>query len=167
MTAAVLPAHWSDTLQTASDRAIGTEANRLRFARRISTHAATSVSIDQAYRDSAEALLETFDEAARPNSDGYGARPVSEATLAQALAFLDLLPSTIRQPDISAHPDGELAFEWSFGPRRLLTVSVNASGRLSYAALIGHARQYGTEFVLDALPEPVALALRRLHSSKS
>lgn len=114
----------------------------------------------------AAGLLDAFEEASRPNWDGYGAYPVSGITVAHARAFLDLLPSTLPRPEISPHPDGELAFEWSFAPRRLLTVSVNESGRLSYAALFGQARLHGTEFLLDAMPEAVALALRRLHAAE-
>jgi hypothetical protein len=123
------------------------------------------VSIDETYNECLGSLLEVFGEASRPNWDGYGAYPVSGATLAYALEFVDLLPSALPRPEISAHPDGELAFEWSVGRRRLLTVSINESGRLSYAALFGQARLHGTEFLLDALPEPVALALRRLYSA--
>ena len=107
---------------------------------------------------------EAADEASRPDWDGYGVCAVSEATLAQALALLDLLPSALPDPEISAHPDGEIAFEWSLGPRRVLTVAVNESGRVSYAALFGSARQHGSEHLLGVLPDPVGQALRRLYS---
>jgi hypothetical protein len=123
-----------------------------------------SVSIDQANEDCLESLHEAADEASRPNWNGYDAVPVSDATLAQARALLDLFPSTFPKPDISAHPDGEIAFEWFFGPRRVLTVSVSETGRLSYAAMFGHARVHGTEFLLDVLPPSIAAALRRLYS---
>lgn len=163
MISAVLPAHWSEALRTASDRAVSPEATRSRRLRKFVGHDTPSVSIDQAYDECLESLREAAEEASRPNWDGYGAQPVSGATLAQALAFLDLLPSTLPRPEISPHPDGELAFEWSFGPRRVLTISVSESGRLSYAALFGHARLHGTEFLLDALPEAVILAIQRLY----
>lgn len=164
MTSAVLPVDWSEILEIPSDRAISEEAKQARHVREFIGHVTPSVSIDEAYKESLDSLLDTFKEASKPNWDGYGAYPVSGATVAQALAFLDLLPSTLLRPEISAHPDGELAFEWSFGSRRLLTVSVNESGRLSYAALFGHARLHGTEFFLDAIPETIALALRRLYA---
>lgn len=166
MTSAVLPADWSEILQVASDRAVSEEAKQSRHVRQFVGQVTPSVSIDEAYKESLDLLLDAFEEASRPNWDGYDAYPVSGATVAQARAFLDLLPSTLPGPEISPHPDGELAFEWSFGPRRLLTVSVNESGRLSYAALFGHARLHGTEFLLDAMPEAVALALRRLYAAQ-
>ena len=166
MTSATPVADWSEILQTASDRAVSPEAQRSRLVRKFVGHETPSVSVDQAYAECLRALREAFEEASRPNWDAYGAPAVSDATLAQALAFLDVLPSMLLGPEISPHPDGELAFEWSFGPGRLLTVSVNESGRLSYAALFGRARLYGTEFCLDTLPEPIALALRRLYSPR-
>lgn len=166
MTSAVLPADWGEILQVASDRAVSEEAKQSRHVRQFVGQVTPSVSIDEAYKESLDLLLDAFEEASRPNWDGYGAYPVSGITVAQARAFLDLLPSTLPRPEISPHPDGELAFEWSFAPRRLLTVSVNESGRLSYAALFGQARLHGTEFLLDAMPEAVALALRRLHAAE-
>lgn len=164
MTSAVLSAHWSEALRTASDRAVSQEATRSRRARKFVSHGTPSVSVDQAYEECLESLREAAEEASRPNWDGYGAQPVSGATMAQALAFIDLLPSTLPRPEISPHPDGELAFEWSLDSRRVLTVSVNEWGRLSYALLFGHARLHGTEVLLDALPEAVTLALRRLYA---
>src|SRR5207245_2084183 len=132
---ALAVADWSDNLQTASDRSVSQEAKRARRGRKFVGRDTPSVSVDHAYYECLASLRECADEASQPDWDGYGGQPVSDITLAQALAFLDLLPSSVRPPEISPHPDGELAFEWFFGPRRLLTVSINESGRLSYAAL--------------------------------
>ena len=164
MSSTVLSAQWWEFLQTAGDRAISEEARRSRVVRRFFEHTTPSVSVDQAYKECLESLMEVSKEASRPNWDGYDASPVSDATLAQAMTFLNLLPSSLPKPQMSPHPDGELAFEWSFGPRRLLTVAINGSGRMSYAALFGQSRVYGTEYLLDAFPEPLAMALRKLHA---
>lgn len=165
MTGTVLAVEWSETVQTASDRSVSEEAKRARRGRRLLGHDTPSISVDEPYADCLAALREAAEEASRPDWDGYGGHPVSEATLAQALAFLDLLPTTLPGPEIAPHPDGEIAFEWWSGPRSSLTVSVNEMGRLSYAALFGPARQHGTEFLLDALPDPIARALRRLYAA--
>jgi hypothetical protein len=165
MTPAVAVADWVEDLEVAADRSVSPEARRARRGRRpIDRDGTPSVSVDEAYDRSLQALREAADEAARPGWDGHGGQPVSRVTVSQALTFLDLLPSRLPGPDISAHPDGELAFEWFRGPRRLLTVSVNESGRLSYAALFGPARQHGTEFLVDTLPDSIAQAFRRLYS---
>src|SRR5713101_1303067 len=164
MTTDVLPAHWSYGLRHPLDRAMSSDAERSRVARQFSLGATPSVSVDKAYEDSVESLVEVFKEASEANWDGYGARQVSGATLEQAITFLTLLPSSFTRPEFSAHPNGELAFEWYFGPRRVLTVSINESGRLSYAALIGERRRHGTEPLLDTLPDTIILAIRELSS---
>lgn len=160
----VLSNHWSEALYRASDRAISHEAGTSRHLRRFLRNTTPSVSIDQAYQECLSSLGDAFEEASRRNWDGYGAEPVSDATVARALTFLDLLPTAVPRPDISPHPDGELAFEWFLGPRRLLTVSIDESGRLSFAAIFGQARLHGVDFFFDTLPEPIALALRRLYA---
>ena len=143
------------------------EQPRARRFDKFATHQDTpSVSIDEARNEcveSVKSLLTASSEASQPGWDGYDASPVSGGTIAQALAFLDLLPSTLTMPEISAHPDGEMAFEWYIGPRWLLTVSISETGRLSYAGLFGLARVHGTEWLLDSIPQPVAFAFQRLH----
>jgi hypothetical protein len=165
MSIGMLAADWTDLVSAASDRAISVEARRSNRLMRAPANETPSVSVDEAY-DSFRALFRASQEAAEPDWDGHGGRPVSAATVAQALAFLNVLPRSAPQPEFSAHPDGELAFEWSFGPRRILTISVNEFGRLSYAALIGHNRQHGTEFILDKLPSSITLVFQRLYSAK-
>ena len=168
MTATLLAAGWSEDFQAASDRSVTPEARRARRGRKLDRQdrqVTPSVSVDEAYEESLASLGRAAEEASRRDWDGHGGYPVSDATLEQALAFLDLLPTGLPQPDIAPHPDGEIAFEWWVAPRRLVTVSVSESGRLSYAALFGSARQYGTELLLDPLPVPVAAALRRLYAT--
>jgi len=152
-------------LYAASDHSISQEARKCYRALKF-VGETPSVSVDGTYIESIEALVAVFLGASRPNWDGYGASPVSDAALAQALAFLELLPSTLSKPDISAHPDGEIAFEWFVAPRRQLTVSINDAGRLSYAAIFGGARIHGTESLLDAIPDAIILALRRLYEAE-
>jgi hypothetical protein len=157
---------WRDLVDV-RNRAISERADRPRLLVGESSvlgDVTPSVSVDEKKRGQLEALRAVYEEASLPGWDGYGAEPVSKAILAQALAFLDILPSTSPSPDVSAHPDGEVAFEWYFGRGRVLSVSVNEAGRLSYAALFGYSSQHGTEFLLDSLPEAIALALRRLYS---
>ena len=156
-------AGWSAGGQMVFDRSISPEAKEVRRQRWLMRGDTLSVWVDQAYQ-AYIALRDTAEEASRSNWDGYGAPPVSDATVAQGLAFLDLLPSTVPPPEVSAHPDGELAFEWWRGPGRVLTVSVNETGRLSYAAMFGDARQHGTEYLLDAVPDSLFQALRRLYA---
>jgi hypothetical protein len=63
---------------------------------------------------------------------------------------------------VGADPDGEISFEWYRGPRRILTLSIGADRRLSYAGLFGSSKVNGVEYLRDELPEPVVANLRRL-----
>ena len=67
-----------------------------------------------------------------------GAKPVDETTFENAATFLKALPLGIIQPEISAHPDGEVEFEWFKSPDRVLTVSIGRS-YINFAALRGAA----------------------------
>jgi hypothetical protein len=163
MTVIALPVRWPGLAPT--DRAVSAEARRLGRARWQSAGTAFSLSLEEPYRRAAEAVIGAAQEANRPNWDGQGGLPVTQGAVAQAFAFLDVLPSTLSEPEVTVDSDGELSFEWSFGPRRALTASINGSGRISFAALIGIERLHGTNYLLDALPEPLTLALQQLHAS--
>jgi hypothetical protein len=162
MTAIALTVRWPGLLNP-SDRAESHEAQRLRQIPSQSITSASSVSVEEPYRRAATAIIEAAQEASRPNWDGEGASPITPGALRQAFAFLDVLPITLSEPDVSVDPDGEISFDWSLGPGRALTASIGATGRISFAALIGASRLHGSYYLLDALPEPLAFALRQLH----
>ena len=122
-----------------------------------------SILLDESSKVFLERLRSISRQASTPDWDGYGAKPISRGTLGMALALFGVLPKPpFPMPDVSPHPDGELAFEWYLGPGRLLTVAVNESGRLNYAAMIGQAQKYGTEYLGDELPDEISAALRRV-----
>ena len=91
-----------------------------------------------------------------------GSVGVEPSTYVYASQFLRLLPSTAPLPEIALDTDGEILFEWDFGPRKVLTVSVGRDGTLSFASLFGHATNYGTEPLREDLPLVVLLSLARL-----
>lgn len=109
-------------------------------------------------------------ELARANAsidswDGEGGRRINFRAYENARSFLRALPRLIPVPEISVDPDGEVAIEWSFGPRAILTVSVGHDGRVSYAALMGMARARGTEWLVDEVPKPILDLLGRIVAS--
>lgn len=104
-------------------------------------------------------------EASKPNWDGYGAEPVSLKTFRQAVRFLESIPLTIPNPEISVDPDGEVSFTWSRSPRQVFSVSIGEDGRLSYSGLHGDSTIYGTEWFHDALPDAVEAAMARVFPS--
>ena len=90
-------------------------------------------------------LGSVWDECRVPNWDGYGAIPVSQDTLRNAYVLLESLPAGFPAPSIGAEADGALTFDWYRSPRRTVSVSINDTGELHYAALLGPSRQFGTE----------------------
>jgi hypothetical protein len=121
-----------------------------------------SLSLGIHVREVAPALEQAYDRASVDNWDGYGAKPISPESYWRAHDFLQLLPSTVPPPDVSAEPDGEIAFEWHVDPSHTFSVSVGRDGRLSFAAILGRNESYGTEYLVDRMPEPVLSILRRL-----
>jgi hypothetical protein len=110
-----------------------------------------------------KALERVATEASVLGWDGYGGLPISEAVYEQAKAFAAVIPSDIVEPDVVPEPDGEIAFEWDFGPWRVLSVSVGPEGVLSYAVSLGpHTRDHGTAVFVDQMPRSIQGALRRL-----
>ncbi len=110
-----------------------------------------------------ESIRKSFDEARTPNWDGYGGEAVSEATYRQAQRFAEFIPRSFPVPDVGAHPDGHLAFEWYVSSRRLLTVSVDPGGSLHYAALYDESKVYGSEPNADDIPRAILSGLERLY----
>jgi hypothetical protein len=163
MTAFSLTVRWPGLLSS-NDRAVSQEAQRLRNIPEQYVASCSSVSVEEPYRRVATAVIEAAQEASQPNWDGQGGLPTTQGAVAQAFAFLDVLPTTLTEPDVSVDPDGELSFGWSLGPRRAVTASINADGKISFAALIGASRLHGTYYLLDTLPEPLTLALQQLHA---
>ncbi|MGB7218158.1 MAG: hypothetical protein WBD07_05070 [Vicinamibacterales bacterium] len=96
---------------------------------------------------------------ATANWDGYGARPLDRRAYLAALRFLQALPTTTPVPDVSVDPDGEVDVLWYISPTRTLSVSIGPAGRLTYAALFGDTRSYGTEWFVNEIPQAILLNL--------
>jgi hypothetical protein len=107
------------------------------------------------WRSLTKALIEEVAiECKESNWDGYGASPISEAAKYQAQALVDLLPYRFPAPEAVPDADGEIALSWDFGPGYLFTLSINESGRLSYAGLLGQgAKRHGMEPFKGDIPK--------------
>ncbi len=113
------------------------------------------------------ALEDAVREACEEDWDGYGAQSVSVATYNNALCFLEHLPTTLPRPGVAVEPDGEISFEWYLEPRRLFSVSVGRTERLTYAGLFGKSEGYGVEFFTDEIPQRVVDYIARVYTSGS
>jgi hypothetical protein len=99
----------------------------------------------------------------QPNWDGYGALPVTRDTLLAARRLFEQLESCVDVPDVTADPDGDVAFEWNNGCNSL-TVAVNSAGDVAYAAYFGDsATAHGTEVISDSTVETVHRLVARVY----
>jgi hypothetical protein len=89
-------------------------------------------------------------------------RLTDSSTAAKAVTFALQLPRSLPAPEISADPDGEISFDW-FGPSgKMYSISINQSGRLSYAGWFREdSRVHGTETLADAAPEQILRGIAR------
>jgi hypothetical protein len=128
----------------------------------IRKHLLTSLAVSRTTETALSELNEIRVEAAHAGWDGYGARPVNLDAYLQARRFLESLPTTAPPPEVSADPDGEISFDWEFGPRKALTLSIGANGRCSYAWIRGSRKSRGTEWLDDEVPANILSALAQL-----
>src|SRR5208282_953917 len=99
-----------------------------------------------------------------PGWDGYGAQPISLNAKAEAQRLVDLLPFWLSAPDAVPDPDGEMALSWDFGRGHVFTLSVNSSGVLSYAGLLGDGvKRHGMEPFKSDVPKAILEAIEELH----
>lgn len=107
-------------------------------------------------------LADVFIECMEPDWDGFNALPVTFETYQLAERFLLCLPLGIRRPSIGAEPDGHMTLEWYGGVRQSLSVSIDPSGFVHYAALIGPEREYGTRVFVDSIPQVILELIQRV-----
>jgi hypothetical protein len=79
-----------------------------------------------------EEILHVFGNCRRNNWDGYGARPISGASFIEVQKFVGLIDS-LPMPDVTAHPDGEMALDWYGSGGDVFSISFGEAGRVSYA----------------------------------
>lgn len=112
----------------------------------------TSMSLDAKRFDAKKALIELLADCSEPNWDGYGALPPNLVGIRRAWTLLSELPKDVPAPDLSIHPDGEVAFEWTGSDDAILTASFSDDAHIKWAAIVGGERLYGRLPYADSLP---------------
>ncbi len=110
-------------------------------------------------------IAEIAEQCAVPGWDGYGANAITPEAVAQARAFADAIPPHLPAPDPGVEPDGAVTFEWYWTLRQTLSVSVDGSGAVHYAALLGTESICGTETFRDRMPEKLVDLITRIAES--
>lgn len=110
-----------------------------------------------------EDLDKVYGECSEANWDGYGATPISRETYSEARKLLRMMPSFLPMPDLSAEPDGEIAFEWYKDKYSVFVISVGGNDIITYAGLFGkNSKTHGTEYLADELPKIIIYNIQRL-----
>ncbi|MGQ0813197.1 MAG: hypothetical protein ACT4O1_01880 [Gemmatimonadota bacterium] len=161
MTVAALPVRTALDM-TCYERTVSDDARRIADRLQDLVHFPDPFATSSSKGEALELLNAVYMRALRPNWDREGSAAVVPATLTYAKHFLGLLPSRFPEPDIYAEPDGEVAFEWDFGPRKVFSVSVSRDGTLTYAGLFGPSKAHGVETMVDRLPDTIRIALDRV-----
>jgi hypothetical protein len=130
----------------------------------IRRHLLTSFSM----RNATEHALRELEEVQVEANMGCGeaANAISPATYDFARFFVEALPTTAPSPEVSADPDGEIALDWIFGPKKALTVSIGPTGRCSFAWMLGKRTYSGTDWLDDGIPASIIYALGQLARDK-
>ena len=151
--------------EAGSGRGISEDSRRSRRPVPWDVVAGASLVVDDAAREMIRSIFSAAEEASRPDWDGHGGAPTDANTVVQAVELASKLPTRVARPEITVHPDGEIGFSWLLGRDRMLTASVNSTGVVSFASIVGSTRSHGSELMLDELPAQMALALRKLFSA--
>lgn len=147
---------------TGIDHGVSAEAARIRGALIDLTRESVKGTVTSRRAEALARLDEAFEEGSDPDRDGGGALEVEASTYTYAAQLVDLLPVDLPLPEIYPEPDGDLAFEWDLGKRRVLSISVGRDGTLHFAGLFGSSKQHGVDFLGDRIPEPIWIALTKL-----
>ena len=126
------------------------------------TNVQINISKTVTYGNAIDQLGNLFSECSSDGWDGYGAIAIHTNTFRNALRFLRSLPFYLLSPDISPEPDGHVAFEWYYEPRRVVTISISPEGYLHYAALIGSKKRYGSELFLGEITNDILNVIRQV-----
>ena len=100
------------------------------------------------------------------NWDGQGASPVTPESLYLACRFLYALPLGTALPSVGVEPDGEMTLEWYHSPRRTLSISFGKNYELSYSALFGASKAYGSEPFFGEIPKNIMEFIARVVSQQ-
>lgn len=121
-----------------------------------------SITVGVRFRRARDTLEAAFNEAKYSGWDGYSAKRGSPEALAYAWDFIRFLPISIRMPEIAFDVDGDVAIEWEYSSRRILSVRVGRDGMLNYAGMDGYATFYGSEILQESIPNSILAAIERV-----
>lgn len=113
-----------------------------------------------------EEILQVAGECQCKNWDGYGARPVSKVAVLGVQKFASLIDG-LPVPEVTPHPDGELALDWYGEGDAVFSISFGEEGNVSYAGRFGGGNViHGREKVNSLNIDFIESLVRRTFKSK-
>ncbi|MGH9349192.1 MAG: hypothetical protein ACRD26_18210 [Vicinamibacterales bacterium] len=79
--------------------------------------------------------------------------------------LLRTLPREIPLPDIVVESEHEIGLDWGTGRREVLSLTIDETPFIGFAALIGHEPVHGRALLAGSLPEILAHLFSRLYPS--
>ena len=140
----------------AEDRALGTEAEVLR---NLLQETVATVS-----RERASETLSRLVQALRHAKDSHGIT-VSLITFDKTLQFMISLPTELPLPTIVVESEEEIGLDWAEDPQRVVSLTIDNSDRIGFAALFGREPIYGRVDYIHGLPQTLHYVLTRMYPS--
>lgn len=108
-------------------------------------------------------LRDVFRECSTDGWDGYDSERINQTTFDEAYIFLNSLPSWLPLPEIVPESNGDIGFEWCFGKNKIFVVSVEGTGQLNYAGILGFGNKaHGTEIFDGTIPKSIIENISRI-----
>ena len=138
------------------DRSLGMEAGDLRKM----LEEATAPRGEHRESEILRRLIDALTQA--KENDGT---TVSLTAFNNTLEFMKSLPTTLPLPVVVVESDVEIGLDWDEDPQRVVSLTIDNSDRIGFAALFGREPLYGTVDYIRGLPETLHFVLARLYPS--
>ena len=90
---------------------------------------------------------------------------LSAGALSKTMDFLTSLPAELPLPIVVVESEDEIGLDWDEGAESVVSLTIDDSDRIGFAALFGREPLYGRAEFSDGLPETVRYLLARLYPS--
>ena len=90
---------------------------------------------------------------------------VSASAFRKTMDFLTSLPAELPLPVVVVESEDEIGLDWDESAERIVSLTIDDSDRIGFAALFGRESLYGKAECGDGLPETIRYLLGRLYPS--
>jgi hypothetical protein len=110
-------------------------------------------------------MIEKIDAALKKGRQDEGVLVACEP-FGRMVELMSVLPPEIPLPNPVVESENQIGLDWELGARRVLTVTVDDTPYLGYAALLGHEPVYGRVPFAGQLPQTIRYLVARLYADR-